>query len=211
MGAVATLVVIACLAFMVFISSRAPQLIELEESDRRELVPAEIEGASFLRHPELGFAIPDPGPDLVVSTHIVDATRAAGGDAFFRTHHVWAWEGDETELVVELARVRERSREAIVRSVAEVAPNVADDALLIDGFSARIERTLGNGGLHLSRIELIDGALLADRALAERGAGAHRLVLTVVTRPDQRDRWSRWLEQVRASRETSETAAAESR
>lgn len=199
LGAMSGLAVLSFCAFTLWVSAAArPEVLALDAADRGALEPHRIDGAAFLRHPELGFAVPDPGQDILPSDAIVDEANEAGGPDWRRAHQVWAWQSDDTQIVLDLNRIPQADRQRLDEAVAEVV-----DSLGAAGH--RGVRRSASGPLASERASALDttvearledrGHVLARVALVERRGRAYRLTLTVIT--TQVARWRRWLADVR--------------
>lgn len=184
-GALSAAVVIAFSSFLVWSASAlSTRAVALDERERAELISRD----AVLVHPHLGLSIPAPGGSLRPSGAIVEQAREAGGAEWARAHRVWAWEGEDTELVVDLAR----APRADAIALGEVTGQLATE---LERAGQDVERRMKGPLLAELEASLAGrGTVLARVALFEHGDRAYRLVVTVVTREPAR--WRPWLDAI---------------
>lgn len=184
-GALSAAVVLVFSAFLVWSASvLSTRAVALDERERAELVPSE----DRLVHPHLGLSIPAPDGSLRPSGAIVEQARDAGGPEWAGAHRVWAWEGEHTELVVDLARAPRADATALGEVTRQLATELERAGRNVEQrakgpLTAELEASLAGQGTVLARI-----------AVFEREERAYRLVVTVVTREPAR--WRRWLDAI---------------
>ena len=194
LGSLAGIVAIGFCIFLVWISiATRPRLAALDTHERADLVRVAATSedgpreAARLRHPHVGFSISDPSRDLEPAPSVEEEAAGAGGPEWGRAHRVWAWEGRQTEIVVDLSRVERADATALDTAMFEIATPLRRSGNIVrradDGW---VDVDLGGGGTSLTRVLLV-----------EANGRAYRVVIGVVTR--DRERWRAWLETARAS------------
>ncbi len=188
-GATAALVVVAACGLVTW-SSLETRVATLSASERGDLDERNVDGAPRWVHPTLGFSISapeglSPAPDVQR-----ELAERAGDASWAEAHCVWAWRGDETEIIVELTRAPAVSREVLRQAADQVGAQLEGTGHVRERHagsttSAELEATVPGGGHVLSRILLF-----------RHGDRAYRLLVTVVTR--ETARWQRWIRDVRA-------------
>lgn len=108
-----------------------------------------------LAHPTLGFSISDPtARGLTRSPSLEEETRAAGDARWRDAHRVWAWEGEGTQLTLDLAHDTgaDVTREIAARleraghRVDSVTPDAVSASLAGDGWlRSRVSRFAHDG------------------------------------------------------------------
>jgi hypothetical protein len=182
LGALASLVVLGVGALLVWVSVvLGTPVAALDPRDRAEL---ELVDARWT-HPHLGFSLPALAADIPRSEASEREAARAGGPRWADAHEVWAWEGEGTEVTVDLARARRVDRDLARRLAADFGSQLgpSSETRAVGPHAFRGEGPVTGGG-----------HVLAHVALFERGGRAYRLLVTVVTR--DRERWSRWLDGV---------------
>jgi hypothetical protein len=137
-------------------------------------------------HPHLAFSLPALPVGMERSDAVEGEAARAGGPRWAEAHEVWAWQGLETEVTVDLARARRADREALAQLAADIEMELGGRASRADvgPLAVRFERRVPRGGHALTQV-----------ALFERNGRAYRLLVTVVTR--DRALWARWLDGIR--------------
>jgi hypothetical protein len=184
-GALSAAIVIAVSAFLVWSASAlSPRAVALDDRERAELVARE----GRLVHPHLGLSIPAPEGSLRPSRAIVEQAREAGGAEWARAHRVWAWEGADAELVVDLAR----APRADATALGEVTDQLATE---LERAGRNVQRrTKGPLIAELEASLRGRGTVLARVAVFEQAGRAYRVVVTAVTR--EPSRWRPWLDAI---------------
>jgi hypothetical protein len=184
-GALSAAVVIAFCGFLVWSASALQtRAVALDDRERAELVPS----GGRLVHPHLGLSLAAPEDSLRPSRAIIGQAREAGGAEWARAHRVWAWEGEDTELVVDLARAPHADAAALREATGQLMADLERAGRSVQRRSegplaADLEASLPGGGTVLARVIVF-----------ERGGRAYRLVVTVVTRDPSR--WMPWLDAI---------------
>ncbi len=180
------LVVLLFCGFLVMAAMQlAPRVAQLDERERAELVTR----GERLEHPSLGFSIAALESAMRPSPSVARETERAGGPAWARAHRVWAWQGEDTEVIVDLARIERADGGTLERATREIASPLPSREVRrsVDArtLNAELEAPLPGGGHFLARIVLF-----------ERAGRAYRLAITVVTRDSTS--WRSWLTELRA-------------
>lgn len=160
------------LCFWVSAVSRPPALEDVAHAALRS-------ADGRLTHPELAFSFPDPSErDLIRSPELERETREAGDSAWADAHRVWAWEGDDVQLVLDLARDTGAGPggeiAASLRRAGHTPSQVSDDA---------VEARLSSGGQVVVRVRRF-----------EAGATGYRLTATLVG--EDVTSWRPWLDEL---------------
>jgi hypothetical protein len=189
LGSLAGAVAIGFCIFLVWISiATRPVLAALDARERAglERVVGDPSEPARLRHPLVGFSFSDPGRDLEPAPSIEEEAARAGGPEWRRAHRIWAWEGRQTEVVVDLSRTERADAAALDNAMFEIATPLRRSGNIVrraeDGW---VVVDLRGTGTSLTRVLLV-----------EVNGRAYRIVIGVVTR--ERDRWLAWLETARA-------------
>jgi hypothetical protein len=137
-------------------------------------------------HPTLEFSMPPLPASMRRSEQVGAEAERAGGPGWAEAHHVWAWEGLGSEVVLDLTRTPRADEAALEELTSGVASGLGREPgrRRIDERTTRLEAPVGGGGVMLAQVMVFDA-----------GGRGYGLVVTVVTR--ERARWASWLDGVR--------------
>jgi hypothetical protein len=180
--AMSALVAVGFCAFLLWLASAGPRLVALDERERADLVRA----GDRLEHPRLRFSI--ARPELDASESLVRESQQSGGEAWARAHRVWAWEGDDTQLIVDVSRAVRADAATLRASLSQLERSLEGAGHAVEmrsrDLDGDVEARISDGGTVLARVTFF-----------ARGSRAYRLAITIVTR--EPERWRSWLQQLR--------------
>lgn len=190
-GGLATLLVVGACGLLVY-RGMTFRPVGLDSRERANLIEQGSVTDLRLIHPHLDFSFPAPHPELRPSPEVAAESRRAAGERWASAHRVWAWTGEDTELVVDLARAPSADSTALQRATHALEADLRRAAASVeehrhaDQLATTLESNLPGGGRVLTRLVLF-----------EKNGRAYRITVTVVTR--EPSRWRRWLDELQTS------------